>query len=572
LKDRSKADITTHLQFEQLACILELLAKKSKKLKTRAGNLAELSQKIAVLTGPERQNIKDQVLAFTVPAIGGLFVLDPAISSSKMPSASAKLEVKFQRSVSSTGMVKSDKLLWLKEQKGPTVLRDVKHRHSFNRDVNFGGLLTSSQFSSVHLMEAWPAELQSKAAEVHPGFAKKEKLDDCQLVCVKIANCAEGQKRLQREGAALQALQHTGRVAELWNPGELARYLDNGVLITIYHPVPPPPDPGHDTLLSLDELEDRVEELARTLHALHSHGWIWLGLKPSHILFLHARMDPRDHLPPLRVIGLENARCLLGTDSCEYVPDLIWNAPEVKMQELRRQQKAKGLVSADRNYIDESDITPAADMYSLGLLVNAHLARSPLPLMSSNDELCTRFNALVYNTDQQISSEHWLVGLAGDLIQTVPGLRPTAKQVLQRISSGRRQRNQAQSQLQRLEPSISQIDGYIHPDTLHMVWPVFLQTTVITDQRNALRLTDYVTVHAAVATPPRKMVADYKGRPVTKAYLLWLRHLKLHSHALNDGEWGAYDGRRKCNGIFDMAYYKKFRQVQSNPNSSFKHR
>jgi hypothetical protein len=105
-----------------------------------------------------------------------------------------------------------------------------------------------------------------------------------------------------------------------------------------------------------------------------------------------------------------------------------------------------------------------------------------------------------------------------------------------------------------------------------MVWPVFLQTTVITDQRNALRLTDYVTVHAAVATPPRKMVADYKGRPVTKAYLLWMRHLKLHSHALNDGEWGAYDGRRKCNGIFDMAYYKKFRQVQSNPNSSFKHR
>jgi hypothetical protein len=211
------------------------------------------------------------------------------------------------------------------------------------------------------------------------------------------------------------------------------------------------------------------------------------------------------------------------------------------MQELRRQQKAKGLVSADRNYIDESDITPAADMYSLGLLVNAHLARSPLPLMSSNDELCTRFNALVYNTDQQISSEHWLVGLAGDLIQTVPELRPTAEQVLQRISSGRRQRNQAQSQLQRLEPSISQIDGYIHPDTLHMVWPVFLQTTVITDQRNALRLTDYVTVHAAVATPPRKMVADYKGRPVNKAYLLWLRHLKLHSHALNDGEWGAYD-------------------------------
>ena len=566
-KNGVNPDITLGLQFEEFAVILEQLAKKSKKIRGFSENV-ELSKRIADLTNSERQIIKSQVLKFRISATGGLYVLDTTISNTKTSPASVIPTVKFTRSLPSTGLFESHNLRWLKDQKGPVVLRDIKHRHAFNRDVHFGGLLTSSQFSCVFLMEAWPAELQSKAADVHPGIAKEDKLKDCRLVCVKMAKGAEGHRRLRKEAAALHALQDTGRVAELWNPGELARFLDRGMLITLYQPVPPPQDSGQDVFLSLDELEDRIEELAHALAVLHKSGWIWLGMKPGHILYHHSRMDPRDQVPPLRIIGLENSWCLRGKYSFENAPDPIWAAPEVKTQQPTRSLKAtaKCQVSAVQNFILESGPTPAADMYSLGLLISAHLARSPHPVVASNQELCSFFNNPVYDAAQQIHLEHWLVRVGSELVQTDPLLRPTAEQVLQRISSGRRQH----TRLEMHEPSISQIDAYIHPDTLLMVWPVVLKTTIIIDQRNASRLTDYVTVHTGLETPPGKVVADYRGRPVSKEYLRWLRHLQLHTHALNDGEKGAYDGRRKCNGIFDMAFYKHFRQVRSKPPLRYK--
>jgi hypothetical protein len=556
----SSEELSMHLDFPRLAQILESLVKKSWGPKSQlAKQYHELSRRMEEMTVAERQNIRDQVMACSISAIGGQIVLDPAISIPRTSSAAVDTYQKKNRTVHSTGKVETDSLRWLREQKGPIVVRELKHRHAFNRDLHFGGLLSSSEFSSVHLQEAWPAELQSKATDIRPNLPEEQKPEDCQLICVKIARNTEGHERLRREGDALQALQGTGRVAELWNACDLARYLDRGMLITIYQPVPPPQDSGHDNLLSLDELEDRIEEVSKAVAALHSSGWIWNGLKPNHILYLHSRMDPRDHVPPLRLIGLENSRRLF--DRFEYEFDPIWSAPEqtAKQRSGISHQKSKGQVAAVRNFCLQSGSSPAADLYSLGLLVNAHLARSPQPVIASNQELCSRFNAPIHDRANHIGLEHWLFGLASDLVQTDPLLRPTAEEVLQRISSGRRQHSQHQI----LEPSVVQIDGYIHPDTLQMVWPVALDTTVIADQRNKSRMTDYVTVKAAVETPPGKVVADYAGRPVTKEYLRWLRHLKLHSHALNDGARGAYDGRRKCNGIYDMAYYTKFRQVQS---------
>ena len=552
-------DITLQMQFSELASLLELLAKKSKDI-TGVSEHFLLSQKVLGLTKTERKNLKDQVLSLSIPSTGGCFVLDPAIIISHS-SASVLPTVKLPRIISATGMAETDNLNWLKDQKGPVVLREVKHRHLFNRDIHHGGLLTSSKHASVHLMEAWPLEMQSKAADVRPGIAKDDTLADCRLVCVKMAKDAEGKRRLQREGAALLALQDTGRVAVLWNPGAFAEYLDRGIVITLYQPVPPPQDSGHDVFLSLDELEDRIEELTRALAKLHKSGWIWLGLKPSHILYLHSKIDPRDHVPPLRIIGLENARCLAGSDSFEYDADSIWSAPELKTHQLKHRNNLKEMNqgSAAQSYIFGSGQTPAADMYSLGLLVSAYLARSPCPAKVSCQDLVRLFNAPVYNPAQEVGIEHWLIILTSELLLQDPLLRPTAEQVLQRISSGRRDR----SALHNLEPCIYLVDAYVHPDTLQMVWPVVLKTTIIADQRQQSRLEDYVTVHAGIETPPGKVVADYRGRPVTKQYLQWLRHLKLHTHSLSDGDRGAYDGRRKCNGIFDMAFYSHLRQVRS---------
>ena len=559
MKNGESPGIARNFQFIELAGILEQLVKKSKRLKGFPEH-CKLFQKVSELTMSERQNIKEQVLSLNIPASGGCFILDPASSIVKTSSASTTVSFKLPRVVSSTGKFESDNLMWLKAQKGETVLRDIKHRHAFNRDINFGGLLTSSRYASVYLMEAWPATCQSKAADVRPGIAKEDTLPDCRLVCVKMAKCDQGLRRLRREGSALLALQDTGRVAELWNPSAFALYLDRGMLITLYQPVPPPQDSGHDVYLSLDEVEDRIEELSRVLSILHMSGWIWLGLQPNHILFLDFKMDPRDKVPPLRILGLENARCLAGTPCFEFDADSIWSAPEVTTHQPKSTNHLKVTVqvSVAQNNIPGRGQTAAADMFSLGLLVSSYLARSLRPSKASSQELCSLFNACVYNPIQKIGMDHWLVGLASDLLRDDPLLRPTAEQVLQRISLGRRDRNL----LHRLEPSISAVDGYIHPVTLQMVWPVVLKTTIVPDQRNQQRMTDYVTVHAAIETPSGKVVADYRGRLVTKQFLQWLRHLRLHTHALSDGDRGAYDGRRKCNGIFDMAYYKHFRQVR----------
>ena len=551
MKDGKEAFIKK-MPFVELAKCLENLARSSKKQSEHG----DLDQIVSGLTVSERQSIRFQVMAFKIPVSGGVFELDPAISVTRTSYASIIPTVKQPRKIHCTGQVETDTLRWLKDQKGCIVLRDIKHRHQFTLD--FGGLLTSSQFSSVHLMEAWQADLQSKPADIRPCIAKTV-LADCRLVCVKIAKCAEGRRRLQREGAALQALQDTGRVAELWNPGEVSKYLDRGVLITLYQPVPPPQDSGIDIFLSRVELEAKVEELTRVLAMLHKSSWIWLGLKPSHILFHLQRMDPRDSVPPLRIIGLENARCLADTHCSVDVADSIWCAPEVKAQQQKHRNNSK--MSSAQTADADSDLTPAVDMYCLGLLITAHLARCPRPVHASGDELCSRFNNPVCDLSQHIRKDHWLVSLASDLLNKDPRLRPTAEQVLQRISSGRRDSNQLQPEM--LEPSNFLVDGYIHPETLQMVWPVVLRTIITADQRDASRLTDYVTVHAGIAIPSGKVVADYKGRLVTKEYLQWLRHLKLQSHALNDGDRGAYDARRKCNGIFDMAFYKHFRLVRA---------
>lgn len=564
LKNREEPAIRKKLTFAELADILEQLARKSKILKKYPRD-DHFVQRVAGLTVSERQNIKSQVLTFIIPASGGDFVLDPATSIPTAFAPSVIPTVKQQRKFSCTGHVETDILRWLKDQKAATVLRDIKHRHDFTPDIHHGGLLSSSQFTSVYLMEAWPAELQSKAQDVHPCIAKSA---DCRLVCVKIAKCAEGRRQLQREGEALQALQDTGRVAELWNPQGLTQYLDRGVLITLYHPVPPPKDLGIDIFISLGELEEHIEQLTSVLVMLHKSRWIWLGLKPSHVLFLHSRMDPRDPVPPLRIIGLENARSLACTHNFVYAPDSIWAAPEVKTQQAMHRKQMKGEFSSDQKTNIESALTPAADMYSLGLLVSAHLARCPRPVNTSIDELCVRFNCPVVDASQKIRADHWLVCLAGDLLKDDPRLRPTAEQVLQRICSGRRD----STPLQMLSPSMFQIDGYIHPQTLQMVWPVVLKTKIITDQRDDSRLTDYVTVHAGIETPQGKIVADYKGRPVRKEFLRWLRHLKLHTHALNDGDRGAYDGRRKCNGVFDISFYTHFRQVRATLDIDYKKR
>ena len=77
-----------HLDFPRLAQILESLVKKSWGRKSQlAQQYHELSRRMEEMTVAERQNIRDQVMACSISAIGGQIVLDPAISIPRTSSA-----------------------------------------------------------------------------------------------------------------------------------------------------------------------------------------------------------------------------------------------------------------------------------------------------------------------------------------------------------------------------------------------------------------------------------------------------------------------------------------------------
>ena len=64
-----------------------------------------------------------------------------------------------------------------------------------------------------------------------------------------------------------------------------------------------------------------------------------------------------------------------------------------------------------------------------------------------------------------------------------------------------------------------------------------------------------MTVKYTVDTDKGARVANCSWRPVTKKYLMFLKYLGLHMHSLNDGSAMGWDGRRQCNGIFDINYH-----------------
>ena len=71
-----------------------------------------------------------------------------------------------------------------------------------------------------------------------------------------------------------------------------------------------------------------------------------------------------------------------------------------------------------------------------------------------------------------------------------------------------------------------------------------------------------MTVKYTVDTDKGARVANCSWRPVTKKYLMFLKYLGLHMHSLNDGSAMGWDGRRQCNGIFDINYHVKTKKVQ----------
>ena len=111
-------------------------------------------------------------------------------------------------------------------------------------------------------------------------------------------------------------------------------------------------------------------------------------------------------------------------------------------------------------------------------------------------------------------------------------------------------------------PFTVEIPGHLDPASGKFIWPVLVENSVVEDCRDRTRFTTYVTVKYAVDTDKGARVATYSGRPVTKKYLMFLKYLGLHTHSSNDGSAMGWDGRRQCNGIFDINYHVKTKKVQ----------
>jgi hypothetical protein len=464
-------------------------------------------------------------------------VLDSALSSSRN-SIRKEQNTKPKQRRTVVGQSETDILNWLRAKHG---LRSVSHRHTFTIEGQM--VLTSNPFSSVHLLEYWSAETSATSTEDLDGV-------ECELVIVKIAKNPEGQGRLVREATALQSLQGTDRVPKIWKPEHGEDFLRRGILTTLYHPVPPPQDSGHETTLSLSDLEEMMAELASAVDAVHKSGRMWLGLKPGHILFHLFRKDPRDRPTPLRITGMENSRSILDSNDRDVLKlDSIWGTvPELKQK--------------------STCVTPAADMYTIGLLLSSCLSRTTTPpfpqgycndpesgTVSHRDSLVASFNSLVYDDTKKISENHFLLDLLGDLLHADPLLRPTAEQMLLRTQNG------STNHVQQYGNSfVREIPGYIQESTKSMVFPALMVCHIVDDQYKD-RPSENFSISAALKTPQGKILAEYSGRPVSKEFLRWLRFLNLHTHALSDGGGGCYDGRRKCNGIFDLAFYESIGKV-----------
>jgi serine/threonine protein kinase len=490
-------------------------------------------------------------MALRIKSSGGLYVLDSRVEQS-FTQRKPRFGALQLRPLAAITQIEDANIEWLKKLHTTDFMySNVKFRHGFSRVANRAGLFSSNKWFSVHLMEAWPPHLQDKAITF-----KQESISlDCVLVCVKIAKNAEALRRLERETVAMQALQSTGYVVELHFPALTSVFLSRGMQITRYCAVPPPQERGFETSLSLLELEDTLEGIANALVSVHSNGWAWLNLNHGHVLVNHAHHDERDSQKNLSILGLENAitgDSLKNSDSFIFTGEISWAAPEFKL--FLSSSAAQHRVSSDQTSVMTLPFFATCDMFSLGLLMLCYLARTVDPVQaqrvaSTREALSSSFNIPIFDTSKEIQSNSYLISLAMDLIETDPQLRPTAEEVLQRIRAGR-----VILPLQ-LESFTIEIPGRIHGETLQMVWPVLLKSKVTTDQRDKTRLTDYMQVFAAMETPKGKVVADYDGRRVSKQYLRWLRHLGLHTHALNDGDESAFDGRRKCNGVYDTAFY-----------------
>ena len=558
LVSRMEGNYTIRLGFLKLATVLEKIVEtvKPSSRKSRSSRNAiaiefnELFHRVSILSCDERHNAYEQIMKLKIYSTGANIVLDPCAVPSIIKQKRGTV-YKQTRSIAAITQHELDQIQWLKEQEiNGYVFRDAKHRHTFGKVVNQGVVLCSNQFCSIHLLEAWPPKLQSVALELKPGNIG----DDCILVCVKISKTSQGLKRLQKETSVLQTLQSTGSVVELHCPKSTPVLLNRGILITRYHPIPPIQERGCDSDLSLYELEETLEEIALAVLSVHMKGWAWLNLNHAHILFCPWKHDERDSGKKLAITGLENAisnNCVRCIDS-HYVSDPAWAPPEYNDYFPLSASQA---VSVDPNsFLDLPFTASCCDMYAMGLIIYCYLARNSDPFQarnvaSSREALMDAFNMIIFDERKRIQSDSFVFDLAMDLVSNDPRARPTAQNCLQRIREGRRNSHH------KLESFIIEVPGRIHTETLKMIWPVILLSRVITDPRDDSRQIDNISIFAALQTPICKFVADYSGRHVSKEYLQWLRYLGLHTHSINDGEQGAYDGRRKFNGVYDLAFY-----------------
>ena len=306
--------------------------------------------------------------------------------------------------------------------------------------------------------------------------------------------------------------------------------------------------------MSLPEIEEICYELLLALSAVHDSGWIWLGLKQGHILFNLYKLDPRNPTCPLRIIEFENAM-QIGSGGYAVLPF------DLKIMDSLKQRAPECAPGAN--------ITTAVDMHAVGMYLKSLLHRCQSKVWENSEGLSQderaailrNFNICVYDESKQISDDNKLLDLIEMLLKDDPAERPTAKDALRKLQQWKSYQHMEDLQLGTV--SEEDIPGYLDPVTGRFVWPVLVQNTVVEDCRVPNRLTTYVLVMCAVDTPRKKRVAIFSGRPAPKKFLMFLKYLGLHTHALNDGSLMGYDGRRLCNGIFDKLFYIKTKKVIS---------
>jgi hypothetical protein len=547
----SEVKATVTLEIEELAMALEATfdARRLPRAAEVPRPVFEFLTAFSSLNAHEQQTIRNQVSELEFPLSGGTYVLD-VNSNQKGEAGSGQSRVASHRHTihEAAGVdfgrhtIKlrcynsaADKAFhWLLAEYNLT--RADNHRFQFG--LNVEGVLHSSENFSIYLLNAHESR-RSKGKMDKP--AQNGQSSES-LIVAKIAHNTVGLDLLKVEARAMQNLQHTGRVAELWDPDNTDHRLDQGALLTVYYPVPL--ESNFEMWMSKWDIQLLASELLAAVNTLHENGWIWNGLKTGHYLYNLIRRYDRDMPAPLRAIGLEKA-LFVGK-----------NAPEA--------------IQGEHNLFSLK-----GDEYSLGLLLRKLCCRCPRLISASSsdgldnqerDAIVSAHNRHVYDPSKLLRNDDWLLDLTDRLLKKDPSQRLSAEGALRYVRAHFRTRTEEED-LVLGQVSKMFIPGFLDPSTTRFVWPMTLHATVVHDifapgDSCSPRLTKEMTLKASLKMKAKAVAAKYGGRPTHRRAIRWLQLLGLHTHSISDGKDGAMDGRREANGIFDLPFYEQTKQVR----------